>query len=309
MNQTNDLASSPNAIIRITIEEDLTSSFPADIRGNLLKLAGGALSFNLHSGIGNLVLVQPTGVLPSSEHKLSVGLLCLNDLLLDFQVDRRLNGAHESCSHIDALSTQTQSRSKPLPICEASGCDEWNLERLPGSAEEDKVRDVGFTDMAGTFETVNAQEVHPKVDGTLRMSNRRALMEDDNTDGLQLFDDRARAVSCSFHNLDSLVNSDLCICAVVRGIHRGKESDVDAEGLVGHGLAFSDLFPQVFGSRLCEGSEDAESASVANSRCKFSIANPLHATLNDWFFNAQGSGEFRFERHVGWFFLKEGLIK
>jgi hypothetical protein len=47
----------------------------------------------------------------------------------------------------------------------------------------------------------------------------------------------------------------LCICAVVRRNHSGEKCQVDSEGLVGHALAFPDLFAEVFGCGLGESRE------------------------------------------------------
>lgn len=79
---------------------------PAHKGRNLGELARLTLLFDLERLVGHLVAVQTGGVLPSSEDQRGVGLLGLDDLLLDVVVDRGLNGAHEAGAHLFAFVCQ-----------------------------------------------------------------------------------------------------------------------------------------------------------------------------------------------------------
>lgn len=179
----------------------------------------------------------------------------VDDGLLDVVVDRGFLRAHEACSHVDALGAERESGSQALAVCEAAGRDEGDLECLSGAGEKDKVGDVRLAHVAGALEAVDGQKVDAEFDGGLGVSDCGALVEDYDTGRLEKFDDGARRISCCFNHLDAFVYAHLCVLAVGRGVHGREERDVDAEGVLGHGSASSDLFAQVFGGGLSEGRE------------------------------------------------------
>ena len=57
--------------------------------------------------------------------------------------------------------------------------------------------------MAGALKAVNGQEVHPELDGRLRVPDRRALVDDDAAGVFELLDHRPRAVAGGFDDADS----------------------------------------------------------------------------------------------------------
>ena len=87
------------------------------------------------------------------------------------------------------------------------------------------------------------------------MSDGGALVEDDDTSGLQLLDDRARAVACRLDNVDALLDNDLGVRSIVWWDHGWEKCDVDTEWLARHLLRLPDLFSEVFWRWLCEGCE------------------------------------------------------
>lgn len=271
-------------VIRISSDKNLSSPLTANIRLNLLKLACCTRLLDLRRRSSDLVLEQPTRVLPPSQHKLCVILRGLDNRLLDVDVDRRLNGTHEPGAHVDTLSSQAQRRSETLSICESTGGNKGDLERLSRSAQQNQVGDIRLANVASTLEAIDAQEIHAKFNGALSMSDRRALVQDNGVHLLQLLDDRAGGVAGRLDNLDSFVDDDLCVGAVVRRVYRGEQRDIYAEGLRGHGLGLADLFAEVLGRGLCEGCEDTEAACVGDGRGQLGVAHPLHASLHygDW---------------------------
>jgi len=299
VDEANDLASSPNlgrcqhkrifenqsrktyAEISITIDEHLSSSLSRNPWGNLGELSGCARGLDSVGLLCDLVLVKTAGVLPPSQHKLGIMLRCLDNLLLDIDVDWRLDRAHESCAHVDALGAQGQRGSQTLSVCESARGDERNSEGLACARKEDEVRDVALANVSRALEAVDAEEVHAELDGALRVSDGRALVQDCGSDSLELLDNWARAVSCRLHNPDALIDDNLCVCAIVRWDHCWEESDVDTEWVLGEGLRLANLLTEVFRCWLCEGSEETETAGIGNSGGHFSVANPLHATLDN----------------------------
>ena len=273
MNQTNDLTSSPDlvtklvvilkskrrvttyTIVLITIQVDLTTTLAAHQGPNLGKLTSGALLFYLERLMGNLVLEQTGSVVPSAHDKSSIRLLSLHNSLLDIVVNGCLDSTHESGSHIDTLSTKSQSSSQTLAIGEATGGNKWHGQVLARTAQKNEVGDVGLTDVACTFKAVDGQEVHAQLDGGLGVSDRGALVQNDNAGLLQLLDYRTRVVAGGFDDLDTFLDNHLGVCGVVGRVEGGEEGQVDAEGVLGHGAASSDFLAQIFGGGLSEGSQ------------------------------------------------------
>jgi hypothetical protein len=106
-------------------------------------------------------------------------------------------------------------------------------------------------------------------------------MKDDDTSGFQFLDDRARAIPSSLDDFDTLIDSNLGICAIIGGVHGWQKGDIDTERLVGHGLAFSDFFSQIFGGWLCECSDDSKSTGVTDCGRQFCVSYPLHTALDN----------------------------
>ena len=108
------------SIVWVAIKEDLSSSLAANKSTNGLKLLRLRLVLNLIRLIRDLVLEQSARIPPLPQHKSSISLLRLDNALLDVVMDRCLNRAHESCTHIDSLCTQVDRSSETLTITEAT---------------------------------------------------------------------------------------------------------------------------------------------------------------------------------------------
>lgn len=270
-------------MIWIAVEEDLSSSLARHIRRDLLKLARRALPLDLDRILRDLVLEQPTRILPPPQHKLRIRLLSLDNALLDIIMNRRLNRAHKPRAHIDPLSAQTQRSSKSLPVRKPTRSNKRHRHRLPRAGKQDEVRNIALAHMTGTFKPINAQKVHTQLHRTQSMPNRRTLVQNHTRRVrlLQHLDHRARTIARRLHNPDAFLNHHAGVGAVVWRHHGGQESDVDAEGEFGHGSRAADFFAQVFGRGLREGCEDAEAAGVGDGGGELGVAYPHHAALND----------------------------
>ena len=231
---------------------------------HLLKLACGALPLDLQRLFCDLVLVQPAGVPPPPQQQCCVRLLCLDNLLFDLQVYGRLLCAHESRAHVDAAGTETERRGKSPTVGETTAGDKGNLQGLAGLAEEDEIGNVALADVAGAFETVDAEEVDAELNGALGMSNTCTLVKNDHTSLLELRDDRSGRVTRRLHDLDALIDNSLSVCAVVRGDHSGEKSDIHAEGVLSEGSAALDFFAQGGGRGEDESGDDTETAGVGD---------------------------------------------
>lgn len=192
MNQPNNLSSRPNTILRIAIHKHLSAALPADIRGNLGKLARGALALDLERLLSNLVLEQARGIAPAPQHKRRIRLLRADNRLLDILVQRRLDSRHEARAHVHAARAEAQRRREPVAICKAARGNKGDLERLARLAEEDEIGNVALADVAGALEAVDAQKVDAQLDGALRVADRGALVQDCDVGLFQLCDDGAR---------------------------------------------------------------------------------------------------------------------
>jgi hypothetical protein len=241
------------AKVRVAVQEDLSPALPADVLGDLLELASRARLLDINSLQRDLVGEQTRRVLPAAQHKRRVRLLRIDNRLLDVLVDRRLDGAHEARAHVDTACAERQRSSETLAVGKAARGDEGHAERLAGAAQQDEVGDVCLADVASALEAVDGEEVDAELDGRLRVADRGALVQDRGAGGLQLLDDRPGAVAGCLDNVDLLLDNDAGVGGVVWGYHGGEKSEVDAEGVLGHGAAAADFFAQVFGRGLGEG--------------------------------------------------------
>lgn len=156
--------------------------------------------------------------------------------------------------------------------------------------------------MACALETVNREEVDAEFDGALGVPDSSALVQDDTRwrCGFELFDDGSWTISRSLDNANALFDNNARVGWVIGWLESGEEGEVDAEWLVGHGLALADLFAKVFWGRLCERGElkapdqrgskqggsysslyDSKPSSVADCTGEFSVSDPLHASLHN----------------------------
>jgi hypothetical protein len=241
------------AKVRVAVQEDLSPALPADVLGDLLELASRARLLDINSLQRDLVGEQTRRVLPAAQHKRRVRLLRIDNRLLDVLVDRRLDGAHEARAHVDTACAERQRSSETLAVGKAARGDEGHAERLAGAAQQDEVGDVCLADVASALEAIDGEEVDAELDGRLRVADRGALVQDRGAGGLQLLDDRPGAVAGCLDNVDLLLDNDAGVGGVVWGYHGGEKSEVDAEGVLGHGAAAADFFAQVFGRGLGEG--------------------------------------------------------
>lgn len=242
-------------IVRVAVQEDLATTLAAHIRSNLAEVASLALLLNLQCFLGHLVGEQAGGVLPPAQNEGSVCLLGIDDSLLDLLVDGSLDSAHEASTHIDTLSAESKSSRKTLTISETTRSNKRNTQALACTAQKNEVGDIVLADMAGALETVNGEEVNAQLDSGFGVADGSALVEDDCAGLLELLDDGARVVAGGLDDLDSFIDDDLCVGAVVWGHHGGEEGQVDTEGVFGHSAASSDFLAQVFRGRLSESSQ------------------------------------------------------
>jgi hypothetical protein len=195
------------SVVFVTIDEHFPPPLPGHIRRDLLKFARRALTLNLHRIVRNLILEQPTRVLPPPQHKLRVRLLRLNDRFFDIIVNRRLNSTHEPRAHVDSLRSQAQRSSQTLAVREPAAGDERHRHSLASAREEDEVRDIALANMASAFEAVDREEIYAEFDRAQRVSDGRTLVQNDTgrVGFFQLLDDRARAVARGFYDADAFV--------------------------------------------------------------------------------------------------------
>lgn len=129
--------------------------------------------------------------------------------------------------------------------------------------------------MASTFEAVNAQKVDAELDGTLGVADGGALVQDDAAGLFQLGDDGAGAVAGRLDDVDALVDDGLGVGAVVGGVERGQEGDVDGKGVFGQGAALLDLLAEIGGRGEDEGRDDAQAAGVGDGGGECGVADVL----------------------------------
>jgi hypothetical protein len=255
VDQPNHLASRPHPKIRVPVDEHLPPALARHIRRHLLELPRCALPLDLQRALRDLILEQAGRVGPPSQHERRVDLARVDDRLLDILVNGGLNRGHEPSPHVDALGAERQRGSEALPVGEAATGNKRDAQALTCPAEEDEVRDIRLTDVAGALEAVDAEEIDAEFDGRLRVADCGAFVQNYTAVGFEQFDYGAGTIACGLDDLDALVDADLGVFAVWGCVHRGEEGDIYAEGVRGHGLCFADLFAQVFGGGLCEGSE------------------------------------------------------
>lgn len=147
-------------IVRVTVQEDLTTTLAAHIRSNLSKVASRALLLNLESVLGDLVSEQAGSVLPPTQHKSGIRLLRLNDSLLDILVDRSLDSAHEASTHVNTLGTESQRSGQTVAISETTGSNERNAQVLAGTAQKNEVGDIVLADVTGALESIDGEEIN-----------------------------------------------------------------------------------------------------------------------------------------------------
>lgn len=178
-------------------------------------------------------------------------------------------------THIDTASAQTQCSSKSLAIGKPTRGDKGNLEGLSRTRQEDKVGNIRLAHMARTLKPINTQKVHPKLDRALRMANGRALVQHDTPGLFQLRNDRAGAVTSRLDDADPFVNDGLGVGAVVWGVERGQQGDVDGKGVLGESAALLDLLAEVCWRGEDEGGDDAQTACIGDGGGEFGVADVL----------------------------------
>lgn len=258
VDQPDDLARRPDPIVHVPVDKDLPPALPAHKRRHLLEFPALALPLHLHGLLGDLVAEQAACVAPPPQHELRVRLLRLDDGPLNVVVDGGFERAHEARAHVDALGPERQRCGEPLPVREAPAGDEGHRQALPGPAQQDEVCDVALAHVARALEAVDRQEIHPEVDGALRVPDRGAFVQDGAAGGFQLLDDRAGGVTGRLDDPDARVYDGLGVTVVVWWDEGGEEGQVYGEGVGGHGFAALDLGAEVSGRGLREGCELGE---------------------------------------------------
>jgi hypothetical protein len=284
-------------VLDIASHKDLPPLGTAHHRSDLGEFARLARRLDLDSLGRHLIGEHPTRVLPPSEDQSGLMFVSGDNGLLDVQVDWRLDRAHESGAHVHARGTQTQSCHQPISVCKSSRGDEGRVAQfLPCAAVQNQRRDVGFTDVACTFESIDRQDVDSESNGGFRMSYgggparicqpraasswKHSLVDDGDPSLLQLLDDGSRAVAGSFDDGDALLNDGLSECGIVWGIESRKQREIDTERLLGQGARLADFLPKRVWVGLGESIDDSQAAGVRDGRCQLGICNPLKATLD-----------------------------
>lgn len=95
--------------------------------------------------------------------------------------------------------------------------------------------------MPRALEAVDAQEVHPELDGRLRVPDRRAFVQHDAAGGFELRDDGAGGVARRFDDAHAFVDDGLGVGVVVGRDERGEEGQVYGEGVRGEVAAAPDF--------------------------------------------------------------------
>ena len=103
LDQSNDLTSGPDTMIRITVLIDKLSALTRDQGSNLGKLGSTGLTFDLDDLLSNLVTEDTSRVVKGTEDQGSVTFRGLDHRFLDVVVDRGLLSAEEASSHVDTL--------------------------------------------------------------------------------------------------------------------------------------------------------------------------------------------------------------
>ena len=250
MDQADDLARGPNAVMHIPTHKHLAAPLAAHKGRHVLKLAARALPLGLDSFLGDSVAKQPACVPPSPEHELRIRLVRLDDGDFDVVVDGRFDRAHEPRAHVDPICAQSQGGRETLPVREPAAGDKGDVQALPRPGQQDEVCDVALPHMPGALEPVDRQEIHAEVDGALGVPDRGAFVEDGAAGRFQLPDDRPGGVTGRFDNLDPFVYDGLRVAVVVWRDEGGEEGQVHAEGVRGHGPAALYLFSEVRGGGL-----------------------------------------------------------
>lgn len=130
--------------------------------------------------------------------------------------------------------------------------------------------------MARTLEPINTQKVDAELDGALGMANGGTLVQHDTAGLFELGNDGPGAVPGRLDNVDPFVDDGLGVGAVVGGVERGEEGDVDAKGVLGEGAALLDLLAELRGRGEDEGRDDAQAAGVGDGRGEFGVADVLY---------------------------------
>ena len=242
-----ELESRTYSKIFVSVQEHLPPTLSTDILRDLLKLARRALLLYFSCSIRDLVLEEPGSIRPPPHQKLGIILARINNSLFDVLMDGRLHGTHESRTHVNPTSTQTERCSEGSAIRHATGSDIrdsfarlWVDELFSRTVEQNKVWNVVFSDMATTFEAVDAEEVHTHFDCGDGVADGSAFVEDDTACGLEfgdvLFDQTGR-----LDNLDALVDDCLSVLAVWWRVDGGQNCEINSERFVCHFSCLRDL--------------------------------------------------------------------
>lgn len=201
-------------MVRISIKVHLSTSRPADQWQNLFELARRAFPLHLGCFFRDLIPKVPIRVLPSPEYKLGIVLGGFRNSFFDIMVDGSFDRAHEASPHINTASTESQSASKSVAVCETTASDVWDIsKRLTGSRQQNEVGDVRLADMTSTFEAVDRKEIDPKLDCCESVSDCCAFVQNLTTSTLDFCDHLFYLnVACGLHDLDALVDDYLGVC-------------------------------------------------------------------------------------------------
>jgi hypothetical protein len=130
------------------------------------------------------------------------------------------------------------------------------------------------------------EPVHGDDIGTHSLSSQRvadadALVDDDATSVLKLFDPLPGIATGGFNDFNTFGNYHVGIRLVVRRLERGKQCEVDSKGLVGEALALANLFAKLVMRRLRECSDTSQTARVGYSRGERRVPN-LEEPMSNW---------------------------
>lgn len=114
LDQTDDLTSSPDTVVWVTVLVHELSTLARDQGGNLGELCSTGLALNSNDLLSDLVAEDACRVVECAEDQCSIALGSIHHRFLDVVVNGRLLGAEETSSHVDTLLKRDRTQTKSV---------------------------------------------------------------------------------------------------------------------------------------------------------------------------------------------------
>ena len=293
MDQARHHAAGPGPGVHFALEHDPrvdAGDFPDDVLEADFVAEGFLL---LEQLFHRRVVEHPLGVAQRAHDQPGLQLVGLDDGLFHIFVNRRLDCGHEAGSHVHALGAHRERGDERAPVGLAAGGDEGDFKLVRGPWQQDHVGNVVLARVAGAFEAVDARGVAADALGLEGVAHRGAFVDHLDAGVFQVGQHRLRIVARGFHRLDAAVDDGLDDGRVVRRVERGQESQIDADGLVGHVLGPGDLVGEVLRRLLGQRGDDAKPSRLGDRRGEFGETDIVHPALDDGMFDAEQFGDSR----------------